>query len=232
MKTKILLGVIVAVILTGLAVFLYQTRPVAAPTTDVNSQVTHLDDQAQNTSDVSALSRTLRIDSTASHVDFSLGEDLNGKTITVNGITDQLAGDVQLNTDGTFSMTIGEIKIDARTFKTDNERRNAAIARMILKTEEAGNEYIVFTPNKIEGLPEKVVTNEAFSYQVTGNLTIAGSTRMVTFATTSTLKEDGSLQGFADTTIAYGDWGITVPDLPFLANVEKTTKLQIVFVAR
>jgi polyisoprenoid-binding protein YceI len=116
--------------------------------------------------------------------------------------------------------------------KTDNERRNGALGRLILKSDQTGNEYITFKTTAITGLPDTIETDKAFSYTIAGDMTVRGVTKPVTFKTTNTFKADGSFVGSADTTIAYADFGISIPDLSFLANVDKTTKLSISIVAK
>jgi polyisoprenoid-binding protein YceI len=230
---KTILASIIAVIIIGGGLFLYQTRPTAAPTTDINTEVEHLDttDATAGTTDTTAI-KTLRIVGAESKATFSLNEVLNGTPTLVVGTTSQVAGDIQISATAPAKLTIGEIKIDARTLKTDNERRNGALGRLILKSDQTGNEYITFKTTAITGLPDTIETDKAFSYTIAGDMTVRGVTKPVTFKTTNTFKADGSFVGSADTTIAYADFGISIPDLSFLANVDKTTKLSISIVAK
>ena len=57
------------------------------------------------------------------------------------------------------------------------DRRNGAIRRFILQSDRDENQYIVFTPAAIEGMPDAVAVGEPFSFQVTGDLTIRDVTR-------------------------------------------------------
>lgn len=225
MKTKIFLFIILGIIIVAGA-FFYETRPSSAPTVDVNTQVNHLSTGEKK--DI----KTLHIIGEESQAQFSLNEVLAGKPTLVVGSTHQVAGDIQVSTENPAKITIGEIKIDARTLKTDNERRNASLNRLILKTDKSGNEYITFKANEVTGLPEKIQTGQEFSYKIKGDLTISGVTKPATFEATSTIGEDGSFTGSANTTVTYADFNVSVPSLPFLSNVDKTTKLSISIVAK
>ena len=218
---------IIALALIGHGIFSYITRPLAAPTNTISQDVTHIE-----TSGTKADTQVLSIVSSESQAAFSLNEDLYGKLTLVVGTTNQVAGEIKFVQSSPATLSIGEIKINARTFKTDNEKRNATIGRMILKSEEAGNEYITFKTTSVTGLPTAIETGKEFSYKVTGDLTIRGTTKSVTFDAKSTVAADGSLKATAKTTVTYGDYGISIPDFPFLANVDKTTELSISVVAR
>jgi polyisoprenoid-binding protein YceI len=102
---------------------------------------------------------------------------------------------------------------------------------MILKSSESGNEYITFKPTNVSDLPASIELGKEYAYKITGDLTVRGVKKSVTFNAKSVLKDANMLTGSADTTITYGDFGISVPDLPFLANVDKTTKLSVSIIA-
>jgi polyisoprenoid-binding protein YceI len=71
-----------------------------------------------------------------------------------------------------------------------------------------------------------------FPVKVTGDLTISGVTKSIIFNGMARLGLDNSLTVKASTDLTYGDFGVAVPDLPFLANVSKTVKLTVDLVAR
>jgi polyisoprenoid-binding protein YceI len=66
---------------------------------------------------------------------------------------------------------------------------------------------------------------------MTGDLTIRDTMRPVTFEVTVTPNADGSLTGTANTAIPYSDWGITIPNVPFVASVDNQVVLQLDFYA-
>jgi hypothetical protein len=83
--------------------------------------------------------------------------------------------------------------------------------RSILETGDPANQFAVFTPTKIEGLPESITIGTAFSFTITGTL---------------------EMHGASNEEITYGDWGIQILRLPpQVASVEDTTILKLEFVA-
>lgn len=223
---QIVIVVVAAVAVLSISAFMYLTREIAAPSTDVQSTVQELE-----TSDTSGSETVYRISSEESTVTFTIEEVLNGADKTVVGTTSEVAGDILVNTSDTSATEVGEISINARTFKTDDDRRNNAIARFILQSEDAANEFITFTPTSVSGLPESLAVGDTAELEITGNLTIAGTTNEVTFTASATLESAEKLVGEAETTINYADFGLSIPDVPFVANVEDTVILSINFVA-
>ncbi len=222
---KKIFGIILVIIIIGVIWFVRATRPVEQPTANNNVETA-----VERVDTATTTGNTYRI-SSGSKAQFSLNELLRGKPVLVVGATDQIAGDITVTSMNPAVMTIGELKIDARTLKTDSRDRDGAIARMILKSSESGNEYITFKPTNVSDLPASIELGKEYAYKITGDLTVRGVTKSVTFNAKSVLKDANTLTGSADTTITYGDFGISVPDLPFLANVDKTTKLSVSIVA-
>lgn len=212
---------IVVLIIGALLVYYYQTRPVT---------IDSLPDDVKPSSSlsVSGGKKIIPIESQAS---FTMGELLDGQPVTVVGVTKELSGDLSFSAKPA-KLDIGEIRLDARTFKTDSERRDGAIARMILKSTEPGNEYMYFRSAIVEGLPSSFEKGQPYSHRIKGDLVIRGNSRPVEWNATSTLMEDGSLSLKAGTEIVYGDFGLAVPDLPFLAKVDKNTKLSVSLILR
>lgn len=163
---------------------------------------------------------------------FSLQEDLRGERITVLGETDWVFGDIAVDRQNLSAAKIGTIQINARTLKTDSAQRNGAIARLILKSEDDANEWIVFKPTAVNNLPMKADIGQEIPVEISGDLTVSGVTKPVTFAGSFTFTSDAELKGKAQAKIHYPDFGIAVPNLPFLANVEQDTTLSVDFVAQ
>ncbi len=177
----------------------------------------------------SAANTVYTIDQASSKATFTIEEVLNGAPKTVVGTTDQVAGEIAVNATAPSTAQIGTIQINARTLTTDSDQRNNAIKNMILKTN--ANEYITFVPTAVTGLPTSATVGQSYSFQVVGQLTVAGQTREATFAVTTTPTTDGKLQGNATTTIKHADWGISIPQVPFVTGVQDTVTLALDFVA-
>ncbi len=172
-----------------------------------------------------------RIVPEASEVRFVIDEVLRGSPYTVVGTTDQVAGDIAVDLNNPASTEVGTIRVNARTLTTDSDQRNRALRSFILKSAEDEFEFVEFVPTAVEGLPESVTSGEPFSFQITGDLTVAGTTNPVTFEATATL-EDDTLTGQAVTTVLYPEFNLTIPSVPFVAGVDEDVRLEIDFVAQ
>lgn len=223
---KLIVSVIVLALM-GFAAFSYFTRPVAAPSevtdtassTDVAIGIT---DTASSTGNVKNYSIA-----SGSVVEFNIFEVLNGKDFTVIGTTSAVTGTIAYNPEEPEKTVIGPIKINARTLKTESSRRDGVIARAILKSETAENEFIVFTPTKLSDVKSsRTEGNNAYTANVTGDLTIAGVTKPVTFAIRATQASAG-FYVTGETKINKSDFNISVPSVPFVAKVGEEVTLKI-----
>ena len=172
-----------------------------------------------------------RISQDESEVRFTLNEVLRGNPTTVVGKTNQVAGDVLIDTANPAGSELGTIRINARTLATDNNFRNSAIRSEILESSRAEYEFIGFVPTSLSGLPEHIEIGQTVAFQVTGDLTIRTITRSVTFDMTVTLTSDTRLEGIGSTTVLRSDFGLIIPNAPGVADVTEEVKLEIDFVA-
>jgi len=166
-----------------------------------------------------------------SEVRFLLDEDLQGQRITVTGATNQIAGQIRSSFADPSTAEVGTIRINMRTLTTDNEFRNRAIRGQILRTSDAANEFSDFVPTAISGLPASVTIGEPFTFQISGDFTVLGQPRPLTFDVTVTPVSETRLEGQARAVINRSDWGLTIPSVPGVANVEEEVELEIDFVA-
>ena len=159
---------------------------------------------------------------------YVIDEVLRGVPTTVVGSTNQVAGQIAVDPANRIAQ-VGTILINARTFVTDESRRDNAVQNRILLTDQY--EYITFAPTAIAGLPDSASVGESYTLQVTGDLTIRDVTRPVTFDVTVTALSESQLEGSARATIRYADWGISIPQVPFVASVSDEVQLELDFVA-
>ncbi|MBP7134207.1 YceI family protein [Patescibacteria group bacterium] len=223
------LGLLLVTILALLAIggYAYFSKPVKAPTeTPAQQQASAPTIQKEGNQAI------YRIDPLASSASFSLGELLRGTQVTVVGTTSDVSGEIAADPASLSNTHIGEIRINARTLKTDSPQRNGAIARLILKSENNANEYITFKPTSVSGVPATATVGQSFPFETTGTLLISGASKEVTFKGTASFTSENELKGTAETMVHYADWNLNVPKLSFLANVDENTKLTINFVAK
>lgn len=168
---------------------------------------------------------------------FTLDELLRGEPKTVVGTsTSYIAGEIGFDAKNPASSTVGVIKLNARTFVTDDKNRNNMIRRVILKTENDENEFITFKPTSItdaSGSGFKDASHE-FTFNITGDLTISGVAKQVTFLAGINLDptDKTTLLISAGTTVKRSDFNLEIPNLSFLADVTDEVKLQLDLIAK
>lgn len=166
-----------------------------------------------------------------SEVHFITHEVLRGSPNTVDGCTRDIAGQLGVDFSTPQNSQVGVIKVDARTFATDNELRNRAIRGQILQSSEDQFEFISFKPTSISGLPDAVTINQQFEFQITGDLTIRDITKPVTFDVTVTPDAQTEIKGTATATVQRSDYNLTIPNVPGVADVDQAVDIKISFLA-
>ncbi len=162
---------------------------------------------------------------------FSIYELLMGQDKTVVGTTSAVEGSISVDPANPSTATISPIRIDASTLATDSSRRDGAIKRWILETNQADYQYITFTPTAVEGLPENVNIGEPFTFSIIGDLTIRDVTKQETFTLTVTANSETELVGLGQTKVMRSDYNLTIPSVPSVANVGEEVPLEIAFTA-
>ncbi len=214
---KTLISLIV-IILISVGFYMYATRPVSAPTQDIQA--------VSDTLTASSTATLYRVSQTSSKVEFNIHEILSGKPKLVVGTTNQVAGDITVTGS---KIVFGAMKLDAKTLKTDSTSRDGALNHMILQTDTPENEYVTFQPssNDFNGT---IVAGQPVTFNVMGNLTISGVTKPATFAVNATVNPD-SITGTASTTVSRADFGLKIPNFPFLADVKDQFSVAVTIVA-
>jgi polyisoprenoid-binding protein YceI len=121
-------------------------------------------------------------------------------------------GSFQLNSDGTFASG-SKITFDLTTISSDERNRDNFIRRDTLVVSQFPTAE--FVPTKTGGLTLPLATSGTFSFTLTGNMTIKGKTKEVTFDVTA--KRDGSdlsATATANPSWKFGDFGMTAPSVP------------------
>ena len=173
--------------------------------------------------------RIYEISQADSEVRFVLDEDLRGQLNTVTGVTDQVAGEIAIDLNDLQSTQVGVIQINARALATDNSFRNRAIQNQILDT--GSFEFITFSPTSVDGMPDSAAIGEEVTFTISGDLTIRDITRPAVFNVNATAVSDDQLVGSASAVVLRADYGLEIPSVPNVANVENEVELYIDFVA-
>lgn len=222
----IVLAVVALIAVVSVGAFLYLTREVEAPSIAIEDAVQTIEPAADSSSET-----IFQIDQDGTTAEFNIFEVLNGSDKTVVGTTTQVAGEIAINASDLSLSRVGELRINARTFATDSDRRDNAIARFILQSENDAYEFIVFAPTAISGLSGSATVGDTVTFQVTGDLTVAGVTQSVTFDVTATLEAENTLTGHAETIISREAFNISIPNVPSVTNVGDEVTLKLDFSA-
>lgn len=156
---------------------------------------------------------------------FVVGARLN----TAVGVTTDVRGEVLVDRARPSNTRIGVISIDISKFKSDSDRRDAAIRTRWLESERFP--IAEFTTTRVAGLPETYVEGREVPVQIEGNLRIRDVTRPTLFDSTVRL-EGSTLTVAGRTAIRMTDFGFDPPSILGVLRAENEARLQFRFVAR
>lgn len=160
---------------------------------------------------------------------FLIYEDLRGEPFTVVGVTTDVVGRIGVNRADLAASQMGDILINARTFATDSGNRDRAIRGPILNSAEF--EFITFRPLVISGLAGAAEAGGEWSFAVEGELVVRDIARPVTFEVVATWEEGDVLRGRASAAVLRSEFNLSVPSVPFVANVADEVGLELDFIA-
>ena len=249
MKSKVTIGVIIGLALLAVGAAAYVLRPPAAPSevieaapemeevsppAEEESEAMEAmeemsEDEGEMHDDEMASGPSFTLSAAESEARFTLDEELKGAPKTVIGVTNQVQGQIFADPTDLNTAMVGDILINARTLETDSGFRNRAIQNEILDT--GSFEYVVFTPQEVIGLPASAAVGDTLEFQISGDLTIRDITHTVVFEVTAALTAEDRIEGYAFTTILREDYGLKIPSVPNVANVDEEVLLEIDFVA-
>ncbi len=177
-------------------------------------------------------SQLFRIVSEESEARFSVSE-----TVPIGiavGRTNQVAGDIIVDFNNPSNSRIGLIRINLRTLQTDDPDRDRSIRCCVLLSAQEAYEFSDFIPTSISGLPELVQIGQEVDIEVTGDLTLRGTTRTVTFDVSLTIMSADELRGLGRTVVNRSEFGILndVENMFDYHGVAESVTLEFEFVAR
>jgi len=153
---------------------------------------------------------------------------------TAIGRTNQVAGDIIVDFATPSNSQIGVIRINLRTLQTDDGDRDRSIRCCVLLSAQDDYEFSDFSPTSISGLPDQIQVGQTVTFQVTGNLTLRGTTRAVTFNVSLTVVSSSELQGLGRAVVNRSDFGILndAENMFDYHGVAEAVNLEFEFVAR
>lgn len=145
------------------------------------------------------------------------------------GATNALSGTIALLPDGTVLRDASKIVVELGKLRSDASQRDNFLQRTTLETGRFPT--VEFTPTEIRGLPFPLPTSGDARVQITGDLTLRGATRPVTWDAEVQFGPD-EIAGRASTAVTFADLGLTKPRVFLVLSIEDVLKLELDFVFR
>jgi len=151
----------------------------------------------------------------ASKATVSVREQLVGVSLPSDAVLTATGGTgtFQLSADGTFSAD-SKITFDLSTLASDNRDRDNFIKQDTLQVRQFPKAE--FVPVKTTGLATPLAANGTFTFKLTGNLTLHGKTKEVTFDVVATRSgSELTAKATLSPSVKFGDFGMTPPTVAF-----------------
>jgi polyisoprenoid-binding protein YceI len=159
---------------------------------------------------------------------FRVKEQLAGRSLPNDavGTTNAVSGQIVIQPDGTIAPGESKIVVDVSTLQTDERRRDDFIKRNTLETGQFPQ--ATFVPTKVEGLASPLPTSGDVAFQITGDMTVHGVTKQVTWDVKATIAGK-DMKGRATQSFKFGDFGMTPPRAMVVLSVEDNIRLELDF---
>ena len=141
------------------------------------------------------------------------------------GVSEEISGSLSLKKDGSVGKE-SAISVDLSTFTSDSARRDRYLQR---QTFEIGKyptaRYKILD---VQGLQWPLPENEPLDFQITGDMTLHGTTRTLTWKVLA-LHANGKMTGTAESKFTFNDFNLDIPNLFFILDVENEIRLELLF---
>lgn len=142
------------------------------------------------------------------------------------GETETIGGQIVLDTEGKVIAEDSKILVDVRRLTSDKSRRDEYVQESLLETDEFP--VVQLRPTAIRGLPKKLPTTGAGTFQLIGDLTVHGVTRPSVWKVAARFEGD-RIVGKAVTTFTFDDFGLKQPRVPLVLSLADTIQLEYDF---
>ena len=102
--------------------------------------------------------------------------------------------------------------------------RDGFIKRSTLETDKFPTAE--FVPTEVKGLPTPLPKSGPVTFQITGDMTVHGATKPVTWDVTGTV-DGNTFKGTAKTAVQFADFGMNQPRVPRVLSIEDNIRLEI-----
>jgi polyisoprenoid-binding protein YceI len=171
---------------------------------------------------------TLVVDASTSQASYRAQEQLAGRSLPSEavGTTSDVSGAIVVAADGAIAADRSQIQVDLRSLKSDQSRRDSFIKGNTLETRAFPN--ATFVPRQAEGLPSPLPTSGQATFQLTGDLTVHGVTKPVTWDVTAQF-QGTSVSGDAIANVNISDFGMTPPKAGPVLSIQDGLTLELNF---
>src|SRR6266478_4759459 len=175
--------------------------------------------------------QSFQIVPTQTTASYSVYEDLifqNKPNNDAVGTTHSVQGSFKIRTGTSPLIAAMNITVDLRTLQSDASRRDNYIQQHTLQTDTYP--YATFVSVSTQGLPASYSDGQTIHFQITGNLTMHGTTNKEVFDVQGKVVGN-TITGTATSTIYMTDFGIQPPNLANIAIAQNKVVITLTFTA-
>ena len=157
-------------------------------------------------------------------------EQLVGRSVGSEavGTSKAVSGTLVLGQDGSVKSDQSQIQVDLRQLTSNESRRDNFIKGETLQTTRYPS--ATFVPKSVQGLASPLPSSGQATFQLGGDLTVHGVTKLVTWQVTAQFSQTG-VSGNATTNVNISDFGMTPPKAGPVLSIEDGLTLEMVFTA-
>jgi polyisoprenoid-binding protein YceI len=169
----------------------------------------------------------LRLAPDGSEARFRVREQLARRNLPSEAIgrTREVAGGITFGPDGAIADG-SKISVRLDSLATDDRQRDRFIKDNTLQTRRFP--MVEFVPKSAPGLAWPLPTDDKLSFQLTGDLTVHGVTRPVTWEMTAQFAP-GEVSGSGSTQVTLDQFGMEKPSVMSVLSIDDTVALEIDF---
>jgi polyisoprenoid-binding protein YceI len=173
---------------------------------------------------------TLAFDPASTRASYHAHEQLVGRTLPSEavGTSNAVSGSIVFDTGGSIVTDQSKISVDLSKLTSDESRRDNFIKGDTLQTNRFP--MATFVAREAPGLPTPLPTSGQFTFALSGDLTVHGVTRPVTWQVTAQFAE-ASVSGEATTGVNISDFGMSPPKAGPVLSIEDGLTLELAFSA-
>ena len=213
-------AVVVVLALGGPFVYIHFIEGPPPPKLTLPTTPSSTDTASDVTSDITSVGGTYHVGA-GSEAGYRVTEVLVGQNSTAVGRTTKIWGSVTISGS---SVTAGMFTVDMASVESDQSERNAQFDGRIMDVAQYPTATLkLTTPVALGTIPP--VGSKA-TYTATGDLTMHGVTRRMTFALTAERTADG-ISALADVPIVFADWDIANPSVGGFVTTNSSGTLEV-----